>query len=260
MPKPKLEDLLRLKKGKSNTELHRDDPERRKKHIKYRTARDALVTPAAARYRRPLATDAKKDMEYHELAREFISNGMRQTPAYAAVYGVDLKQARVMASKIFNSTWMRSLIRDMLMGEDGEPAEISKEYALKIWMRQIESNVLDYVDDEGQWLNVKELKSLPDFAQQHIKKLNVHTWEEPVDDGNGGERMVRHQRVQIELIDKQRALEQMAKAMRWIETKGDVNLTVVSSDVMIEAQKRIEKLRKENEQAIEGTAARVATD
>jgi hypothetical protein len=264
MPRPaknkvNLADLLEGRPAKGNADLYKEgDPEKRKNHAKHRAPRHQLV--AGDRYKQKLASSAAEDVRLHELAREFINNGVRQTKAYAAVYGKTISQSRAPASKIFNSTWMRALILDLLQGTDGNLSELPKEYAIQRFIHQIESNVLDYVDDDGQCLSVHELRKLPAYVQQHIKKLDVHTWDEPLEKPNGDIVMIRHQKVHLELIDKQKALEHLAKVMRWIEPKGDTNF-FLGADVMIAAQKRVKKLRRDRDgTTLEGKAERVTTD
>ena len=248
--------------GRANADLHKDDPEKRKNHTRYRVNRDHLITPKGGEYKRRLSGDAGQDIRLHEVAREFINNGFKQTKAYASVMGKTITQSRGPASKLFNSAWMRSMIHEMLRGTDGELAELPKEYLLEKLQKQIEANVLDYIDNDGSFLNVKELKALPMFVQQVIKKLQVHTWHEPLmETDEAGDRVevgqIRHQRVQLELYDKQKALELLAKAQKWIAgDSGDTNV-FLNADVMISANKRVEKLRRED---IEGKYEDVTPD
>jgi len=257
-----LADLL-SKEGEANADFYKDEPEKRKNHKRNRVPRSRLMTTKGSEYKRRLSGDAAMDIKYHEVAREFISNGFNQTKAFASVFGKTLKKSSSRASIVFNSAWMRSLILEMVQGTDGELEEMPKEYLLEKLVKQIESNVLDYIDNDGSFLNVKELKALPLFAQQIIKKLQVHTWHVPVMERNEGGEMeevaqIRHQRVQLELYDKQKALELLAKAQRWIASVDEQNLNVfLGPDAMIAANKRIEKLRRDD---IEGEYERTTSD
>lgn len=259
--KVKLADLLG-KEGKPNADLYKDDPKKRKNHVRNRTPRGRLIA-VQGEYKRRLSGNAANDVKYYELAREFINNGFRQTKAYSAVFGTSISASRTNASKVFNSTWMRSLINEMLMGTDGEAAEPEKEYLLEKLMKQIESNVLDYLDDDGSFLNVKEIKALPKFAQQLIKKLDVHTWHEPLMEvlEEGGQPVevgqIRHQKVHLELYDKQKALELLAKAMQWIGDNESGGTTYLTANVMIQANQRVDELRRDD---LEGDYETVTTD
>lgn len=266
MPKKKvvLEDLLEQpNKGRSNADLYKKDEYRRRIHMDKRSNRSNMMNPPGVEYRRPLASDIETDIKYHELAREFINNGLSKKKAWQAVYGC--KRPNEKAFAIFNSIWFRKLVREMLIGEDGEVGLPDKEYAVQTLMRQIDANVLDYLDDDGEWLSVKELKGLPSYAQRLIKTLRVHTFEEPVtiNEGQPNEReiMVRQQRVHIELWDKQKAMGHLARVMRWIESDkgGDINV-ILGSDVMAEAYQRIKQLRKDDENTIEGKVIKPASD
>jgi hypothetical protein len=253
--------------GKSNADFYHGDPKRRAKHKIHRAPRDHMINSKGGAYTHQISGDVVQDMRYHELAREFINNGFRQGKAYAAVYGTSLKSASDRASTIFNSLWMRKLIWEVLCGVDGEPLnDLDKGYAIEKLLQQIETNILDYIADDGRWLNVRELKGLPVFAQQQIKKLNITNKITPlfVTDGDGnrvqeGEQHEQH--VQIELWDKQKAIELLAKAMKWISTaEVDVNVNMIGADAMIAADKRINKLRRTESATIEGKAERVTTD
>ena len=224
--KLRLADLLG-EEGKPNAEFYRDEPEKRKHHEANRVHRSKLLNVKGGDYKRSLSGNPEMDLKYHELAREFISNGFKQTKAYAAVFGTTITNSRQRAGKIFNSMWMRSLIHEMVRGVDGEVAPPEKDYLIAILMKQIESNVLDYIDTDGEFLNVTELKALPLFCQQLIKKLDVTTWHMPMmeenEDGDMEEvGQIRHQRVQIELVDKQKAIEHLAKVMRWISSDSEI--------------------------------------
>jgi hypothetical protein len=260
--KIKLADLLG-EEGKPNADFYKGDKEKRKRHVQNRVPRGRLVTVRGGEYKRSLSGDAAKDIKLHELAREFISNGFNQAKAYAAVYGITIRKASHPASRIFNSIWMKAIIHDMVRGVDGEMAEPEKEYLLEKLMKQIESNVLDYIDDEGAFLNVQELKALPKFCQQIIKKLEVSTWHVPVmevlheGDDPVEVAQIRHQKVHLELYDKHKALELLAKAMRWISgDTGDTNIFLGAAE-MIAANKRAELIRRED---IEGESTRVTPD
>jgi len=267
MPKKKVKKVrlsdLMGEEGKPNADFYQDQPEKQKLHKRHRVPRGRLVNVKGGDYKRSLSGNPARDIKYHELAREFISNGFSQTKAYAAVYGKTISQSRYQASKIFNSAWMRALIHDMVRGKDGELADVEKEYLIEKLMKQIESNVLDYIDNDGAFLNVQELKALPLFCQQIIKKLEVHTWHEPMMervelDGPLEEvGQIRHQKVHIELYDKQKALEMLAKAMQWISGDKEGATVYLTADVMIAANKRIDDLRRDD---IEGESTRVATD
>ena len=91
--KVSLSDLLG-KEGKSNADLHQHDEKRRKYHKMYRAPRNRLLHLKGEAYQRGPAADPERDIKYNELVREFVSNGMNKTRAYASVYGVSIKSSR----------------------------------------------------------------------------------------------------------------------------------------------------------------------
>jgi hypothetical protein len=276
MPKKKatvkkvsLTDLLG-REGKSNAELHKDNEAKRAKHLIHRTPRHRLINCKGMDYTRPLAGDAAWDERYNELAREFVNNGFCQTRAYAAVFGKSIKNSRGNSSRIFNSSWMRSKIREITLGVDGEGVDdLPKEYLIERLMQMIDANILDYMDDDGKGLNIVELKALPSWTQLIIKRLNVVTTTVPVAvkdeagnvimdaDGQPAHVEVTNQSISIELYDKLKAMEIMAKAMKWITSDTTNTFNFIGADTMVQAEARVTKYgRKE----IEGKAERVAAD
>jgi len=266
--KVSLDDLL--ERGESNADLHKDNPEKRRWHKTYRTPRNRLMHLRGDEYTRPLANNPAQDIRYQELAREFINNGMNQTKAYAAVYGVPLKKASSPASKIFNSTWMKAKIREYLLGEDGKlEDELPKEYLIERYMQMIDNNILDYMADDGTYLSVTELKALPEWAQQQIKRLSIVNETVPLvvrdqhgeirrnDNGEPAYVEVRKQHVTIELYDKQKAMENLAKVMKWINDNVDLSVNLIGPDTMVRAESRVKQLRRES---LEGTAKRITSD
>lgn len=265
--KLKLSDLLG-KEGKANADLHKDDPVKRKNHLRYRTPRHRLITPKGSEYDRPLSGDFNADLKRLEVAREWISNGMDQTKAYAAVYGCTLKQAKAPASKLFNSTTFKSKLAMMMQGADGNLAELPKEYLLQKLINVLELNILDYVGDDGRWLTVEELRALPLELQQELEDFKMvntirHVALKDVDgnvvrqeNGEPHTVEVQEQQVFLKLPSKQAARELLAKVMNWITVHFDHTHTI-SAETLMNAEKRIERLRRDD---IEGTAERIATD
>lgn len=268
--KVSLSDLLTG--GESNAkDLQYSDAKKQASRERHRTPRHRLITPKGGDYNRPLATHAATDIRYNELAREFVLNGLDQARAYSAVYGVTLDQAYTPASKIFGSSWMRTKINEYLLGQDGEFAEeLDREYVVRQLMYMIENNILDYIADDGTYLSVTELKALPEWAQKQIKKLSITTTTEPVAlkddqgelvrDENDEPRYVevKHQNIHIELYDKQKAIEHLAKIMKWISSvQVDASVNFIGLDTMLQAEERVKKLRRDD---IEGKAEHIATD
>jgi hypothetical protein len=257
--------------GESNAkDLQHKEPEKQKYRERYRTPRHRLIPLKGGQYNRPLANDPARDMKYNELAREFVMNGLDGAKAYAAVFGVPVEQAYTSATNIFNSSWMRAKINEYLLGQDGEfTEELDREYIVRQLLYMIDNNILDYIADDGTYLSVKELKRLPEWAQKQIRKLSVHTTTTPVaikddqgqvirdEEGEIQYAEVREQHVHIELYDKQKAIDHLAKVMRWIQNTVDVNLNLITSDTMLKAESRVKKLRRDD---IEGKAERITSD
>lgn len=198
---------------------------------------------------------------YHEIAKEFVNNGFNRSAAYATVAKTNSNAARQGAKKLFEKPFFIELVNAYLQGEEEAPKQ--KDWAIKTWTDMVNSNVLDYIDDDGDFLSVPELRKLPLYVQRSIKKIEIETSEEEVsingkiimDDGKP--LMTKIQRVKIELVDKQKALNDLAKAEKWIETHMNINIKApVSADQLIKAQMDRQRKLSVN-RAIEGESERV---
>ena len=204
-----------------------------------------------------VSDNAARNIKYHEIAKEFVNNGCRQTLAYATVVGKTVPSCSNQASRLFRKPFMVDLIRAYIAGDHEVPR--TKDWAIKKWTEMVQTNVLNYVNDDGEYLSIAELRELPASAQEAIKKLTVTTKEVPmkvkgeVVEVGGVPLMTMVQKVEIELIDKQKALADLARAEKWIETHMNVNITApVSAESLINAQIKRQKRLQKN--VIEGTA------
>ncbi len=206
--------------------------------------------------------NAAVNFQYHEFAKEFVNNGCRKNQAYAVVYNVNPRKCYQQATNLVNKPFIVDLIRAYMVGDHDEPP--TKEWAVTEWRKQVECNVLDYIDNDGAFLSVAELRKLPRYAQRAIKSININTSEVIVkmgkktildDDGRPMLRRVQH--VSIKLIDKQKALADLAKAEKWIDTHMNITVNApISADQLIEAQMRRQKMLMQ-ENVIEGEAERI---
>jgi len=200
-----------------------------------------------------------RNIRYHEIAKQFVNNGCRQTLAYATVVGRPVGKCGTMATRLFRKPFMVDLIRAYIVGDHEVPR--TKDWAIKKWTQMVETNVLNYINDDGDYLSIAELRELPDYAQQAIKKITVTTNREPIlVKGqmvivDGKPMMEGTQKIDIELVDKQKALADLARAEKWIETHMNVTLTApVSAEHLIDAQ--IKRQKKLEARTIEGTVER----
>lgn len=269
--KVKLSDLLG-KEGKTNADLYQNQPEKRAKHLLHRTPRNRLMIPKGAEYNRPLHSDPARDLKYNMVALEFLSNGFRQTKAYAAVYGLSLKSANPPASKLFGSTWFRAKLALMMLGTDGKISDLPKEYLLDKTLNILEMNILDFIGDDGMWLTVPELRKLPLELQQMLDNFTlVNTVRHVALRDIGGEIVmneddtpymveVRDQKVFLKMPDRLKSMELLAKLMDWITSHVDHTLFLDAS-VMQMAETRIKALRRQDiGQELEGEATRLTAD
>jgi len=260
-----------LGERQSNAELYRDDPEKRKHHERHRTPRHRLITPKGSDYI-PLAVNVERDIKLNELAREFISNGMDKVKAVAAVFGISIGAARNQKyMQIFDSTSFRKKIVDMMYGHDDKLIEPAKDFAIQRYMSMLNLNILDFFDDDGNWLSISEMRHLPPEMQILISAVSVKTISRkvPLTDNKGEViRGVDGQPVTVEhveqyvtnlnLPDKQKTMEKFSQLMGWIITHHEhLHAHAFASDLMIAAEARI---RERKQREIEGSAERISTD
>lgn len=266
--KVKFSDLLKTE-GTANADFYRDEPEKRKHHVRHRASRNRLISPKGSEYTKSLSSNPVKDIKLNEVAREFINNGFKQTKAYASVFGISLRSAAWHASQLFASTWFRAKVSLMLLGVDGDVGLVPKEYFIQKMMNVLEMNILDYLDDDGLWLTVPQLRELPLEMQVMLDNLKMTNIERDVvlrDDDNkivydeAGKPCIlkiREQRVFIKLPDKYDYLKMLAQSMEWLVTHIDVQLALITRETMQEAEARIHQYRRDS---IEGEAKEITAD
>jgi len=177
----------------------------------------------------------------HLVAKAYVKSGCRsQQDAYQSVYGCKPKTALNQSVHLFRKPEMRAAVDGYLRAKDSDEFNLDKNWALNVWKTQIELNILDYLDGDGDWLSVKELKALPVEAQQGIKAINVNNREVL---NKEGEVIGRVQNVHIELVDKQKALEHMARAQKWIANHElRLSVEITADDLMAACSRRLRQL------------------
>lgn len=171
---------------------------------------------------------ARLDIRARLVAQEYARNGLDFRKAWETVTGKPSPPRRSMASLLGDSinTFVAEIEAVL------RRADIDRDQALSIMWAVVNASLLDYMDDDGSTLSVERLRKLPRVMQSIITKIKVKTIESPVADSsgqplmddNGKPHITRSQYVELELMDKQDALDAIAKIMHWNAPDTEVNL------------------------------------
>jgi hypothetical protein len=156
------------------------------------------------------------------VAQETLRNGMDLKKAIGTVTEVkDFKDGRMVSNFLRDHG-------DIYADEMSKAVDlvgIDKEKTLAFLYAVMHMSVLDFMDDEGVYLPVKELKKLPRVMQCMIQDIEVATLEsevidpatkKPMLDKKGNVILKKLQKVNISLVRKMEAIDALAKIMRWV--------------------------------------------
>lgn len=202
---------------------------------------------------------SKKAIRARMLAREYVRNGMNLHQAYKTVTGY--KDARPITLKDACRGHVDDFVDELKTLV--EASKVDQTAALNFLWEMIHTSILDYFDDNGQVLPIRELKKLPRIMQQIIEKVEVKSVQSEVHDekgntlfdDNGRPYLKTSQYVKIELPPKLIALDQLAKIMKWVGPSVVINNNNTNIGVlMTEKSAQIERLNKAygNGNVIEG--------
>lgn len=188
------------------------------------------------------------------VAQEYVRNGFRFGAAYRTVTGSKTTPDNHSMHKLLgpNMDIFMDEVRLMV-----ERSDIDKDKALNLLWAIVNTSVLDYMDDYGRTLSIKELKALPRTMQVMIHEVKVKVTHElikgedgkPILDDIGSPYMKRVEQVFIKIPEKMVAINQLALLMRWSGPMVNLNVNINVGQLMIEAderQKRVGRMYDEN--------------
>lgn len=200
-----------------------------------RTASPGIVSPTSA----DLATTIRARL----LAQETVMNGGHVNQAARTILGrasQKTKSIRNLLGTAKGTAAFADELESMLAD-----ANIDKEHALRTLWSMVNVSLVDFLDDEGNVMAVKDLKALPREAQQIISEMVVTRAYKPVrgEDGeyiydpNTHQPMLRPEvSVKLKLPEKIKAIQTIASILKWIETKTSVTINI--AQVMKAADER----------------------
>jgi hypothetical protein len=180
-----------------------------------------LVTADALGSKMPVAKAeiTGKRMKARAIAREWIRNGMNARQAYKTVTGFEPQNKNL-------NQMMRGCMDDFVDELRGlvEASKVDQTAVLNMLWELIHISILDYFDDDGNVMPVRELKKLSRVHQSLIDQIKVVTSQKPVYDkdgkvmvdDNGRPYLQTEQAVEIKLPPKLLAVDQLAKIMKWV--------------------------------------------
>lgn len=212
-------------------------------------AQNEQPTPAAEQRTRHEIVKIRKQAMARLVAQEYVRNGMDLISAYNTVNHTHyVKNSQTMYRILGKGTddFIDELNR--LLAK----TDISRDRALNILWAMVNASILDFLDEHGRVLPVKELKKLPRVMQLLISKISVKTTQKvavdpdtkkPLLDDMGRPYLLTESSVRIEIPDKLTAFRQLAEVMRWVGPAVVINHNTVNIGLeMEEANARARRL------------------
>lgn len=172
----------------------------------------------------------KHDTQGRLMAQEYVRNGMNYARAVASV-GIKNPQSQ-------NSiNYLNPAVQESFFDELANlvrTSDVDRDRALQILWTMVNTSLLDFVDNNGDFLPVAELKKLPRLLQLCLTKIKVERREEPIFEGTGKKRHMlldengrpylrRIEYVHIEIPERMAAINQLAQLMKWVGPAIQVN-------------------------------------
>lgn len=182
------------------------------------------------------------------IAQEYVRNGMDFVDAYNTVCHTRYVKNSMTVYRLLGKstdTFIEELNRLL------DKADIDRDKALGILWAMVNTSILDFLDEHGNMLPVKELKKLPRVMQVILSEIEVHT-KQMIANGPDGKPMLNDMgvpytltvsHVKIKVPEKLAAMRQLAEIMRWVGPSVQVNNFNVGA-MMVEADARRKTLDK----------------
>lgn len=191
-------------------------------------ALDEQPTPKEASKSKRTLRVIRAEAKARLIAQEYVRNGMNLVAAYNTVCHTKHDKQKHTAYQLLGKS-MDVFIDELnrIMAK----TDISRDRALNILWAMVNASVLDFLDDHGHTLPVKELKKLPRVMQMLISEIEVKSVQgiakgadgKELFDDMGRPYLVTMSHVKIKLPDKLTAFRQLAEVMRWVGPAVQIN-------------------------------------
>lgn len=183
--------------------------------------------------------------------RELVNNNFDHVAAYKKVFGCTDRSAQNRAKSYFRTPEAMARVKELVYGTNAVALE--KQFAIDVWHEWVNISPLDYFDDDGTPMTVAKLKKLPYWLQRAIKDVKVTRKQRTLTSGD----VIVTETVEIKTVDKEQALQLLAKAHSWITEKHEVKHDHSSlADIIAVANQRMMNASK----VIEGEAKQILAD
>jgi hypothetical protein len=157
--------------------------------------------------------------------------------AYMSVYDVPRPTAEVNAHRLLDKPAFKPILIKVAASA-WERQEVTEDEVLQNWLHASRADVYDYFDeDEAGNLVRRKKSSLSKWQRRNVRKLRVHT-DTTIDDK--GHKHIR-QTVDLEIIDRLKVLEQIARYLNLFTTSLDDNSMETIARMIAAGQERAQR-------------------
>lgn len=188
------------------------------------------------------------EVRARRLAQAWVRYGMDMHKAFIEVTGRDFHKTKNSITQLTNNN-VDAFVDEVRVCVDR--SDIDKSAALNLLWTILQASIVDFFDENGRMLTVRELKKLPRVYQQIIQKMKVRTWQKPLKDkdgnlmfdDNGRPYVMEESEVELEILPKIEAIKQLALIMKWVGPATVINHNTINvAAYMVNADERVRKL------------------
>lgn len=159
------------------------------------------------------------------LAQEYVRNGQKLGAAMATI-GIRSTDGSIGRLAV----WQQDIFFDELQRLIAR-SDIERDRALQIMWTMVNTSILDFIDENGRMMEIKELKRLPRLVQLVISKIKIKRIQQEIKDKDGHLVLDDHgspylkttEIVELEVPERLAAMNQLAQLMKWTGPIVQVN-------------------------------------
>lgn len=252
MAKKKLSALKKKVETKARRPAKKKVTKKKKKKVVRKVRKRATPSPVAPKKgEEPVnPIDVKTGAEYDKFVSELIKFDFNASEAYRAIFGDEKSNRRTMAAggkRLLNHPKVLSRLAEVIKARRRRMT-VEEDMVIRGWAELETANVMDYFDMETtedglqSYMVPKNIAEMPEGKQKNIKKLKVKTRRIDRDEGPP----IIEQDVEIEMYDRQRTLEMIAKHLGMLVDRAQVDVTVTDyAAILRERTAYVERKQRE---------------
>ena len=161
------------------------------------------------------------EQRYRQFAHEYLTGGYNGSLAYRRVYGMALSEAsaRASAARLLANVNVQRILTD-LAEEASARNRVDQNFVISCWKAMTEADTFDYFrisDDpktEGHLVMIStDLNELTKEQRQNVKKLRIRNRTTSGESKEGSPWERHEQIIELEIIDRAKAVENIAKTL-----------------------------------------------